>query len=108
MSADLRTLPRRTFDESRRRFTLNQPVHVDLFGGVVKIICTNAPSTGCFNQPILALRYDASGEISEEHYSLEGGWDHEGKPSRFDLWDADLASVRPLASVEKPKSDEPF
>lgn len=90
-------------DDKSRRFTLTHPVHTDLFGGIVKIIHTNSPMVLRGRaQPILALRWQpgVSDEITEEHYSLDGQWDMEGKVSRYDLWDADLDTIRPLPKVK--------
>lgn len=91
-----------TLDHNQRKFTLLHPVHIDLFGGIVKIIHTNSPMVLRGRaQPILALRWQpgVSDEITEEHYSLEGGWCMDGKPSKYDLWDADLDSIKSMSRV---------
>ena len=85
-------------DPTQRKFTIDCPIHTDLHGGVIRILSTNGiTALRGRKMPIIALRYQAgSDELSEEYYTMDGGWDLRGEPSNFDLWDADLTSIKPL------------
>lgn len=89
-------------DPTRRRFTIDHPIHIDLYGGIVKIIATNCryKSNG-IEYPLLGLRWQA-GEpdtLDEFHYLADGSCGLSDKVHGFDLWDADLASIKPQARV---------
>ena len=89
-------------DESKRHFTPGRPIYCDLFGGVIVIVSTCGSDKRKDGVPLslIGIRYQMSPsddlEAEAHTYTVNGRWHFDSTPAKWDLWDADLETLKPF------------